>query len=185
MPARRRRLARMRRPATFGAGAGATLLLGIGGVATAAVPVLSTGHAYCFYFSSTGSSGGMHLVAAAPAAISPGPSNFVSGSYGVPQDTVVFVNCLTRSGAAAGTAYLGFSRIALHNAGGSLHFARHLVARGLHRIGVPGTGTVSVTVTLTGTVIANGSSAGAIVGTLHLAAPGCLPHPVTYHYTGV
>lgn len=169
--------------------AGAGVVIGLGlmlaGVAGASVPILTPGHAYCFYFSGPASTGGMHLVAAGPSVIARGPSNYVSGTYGKPQDTVVYVDCVNRLGQPDGAAYVGLPRVVLHRANGHLHFARHVVAKDVRRLGVPRSRPLTVTVTLTGSVVTSSSSTGAIDGRLRISAPGCIPHPLSYSYTGV
>lgn len=79
----------------------------LSGVAGASVPVLTPGHACCSYFSRPASTGGMHLMAAGPSVIAHGPSNYVSGTYGKPRDTVVCVDCVNRLGHPDGAAYVG------------------------------------------------------------------------------
>jgi hypothetical protein len=147
--------------------------------AAASPALLSVGHAYCYYWYGTNRTGGMHLVAAGPRVIAAGPSNYVSGTGGKPQDTVVYFDCVPGPGRAGGDAYVGLPRTVMHLSGGHYVFSRHLVVHGVRHLGTRSRATISVTVTLTGTV-----SAGVINGVLHVAAPGCLPRPLALVYAG-
>src|SRR5665213_51222 len=62
--------------------------------ASASLASLTPGHAYCYYFSGAGRSGGMHLVAANSHVIAAGPSNYISGTGGKAQDSVFYVDCV-------------------------------------------------------------------------------------------
>jgi len=81
---------------------GVLALTGVAG-AGASIATLTPGHAYCYYFSSPGRYGGMHLVAATPTVIGAGPSNYISGVGGKPQDTVFYIDCASGTGRIGGT----------------------------------------------------------------------------------
>ena len=139
----------------------------------------SPGHAYCYYFSGTGRSGGMHLVAASPTTLAAGPSNYVSGLGGDPQDTVFYIDCVPGQGRIGGDAYVGIPRIAMHLANGHYTFATQFVDHGIRHLETRSSVKTTATVSLSGTV-----SAGVINGTVHISAPGCLPHALSIVYAG-
>ena len=147
--------------------------------ATVGPALLTAGHAYCYYWSGGSREGGMHLVAAAPTAIAAGPSNFISGTGGKPQDTVVYVDCVPGPDRIGGDAYIGLPRIDLHLSGDRYSFNRHFVVHGIRHLGTTSRATMSVTVTLKGTAVA-----GAINGVLQVVAPGCLPRTLALVYSG-
>ncbi|HXC80152.1 MAG TPA: hypothetical protein VNU19_24235, partial [Candidatus Acidoferrum sp.] len=148
-------------------------------VAVASPAILTAGHAYCYYFSTAGRSGGMHLVAAAPTVIAAGPSNYVSGVRGKPQDSVFYVDCVAGHGRIGGDEYVGIPRIDLHWAGSEYVFDRQFVVGGLKHIGVNSPDRTTASVRLSGSV-----TAGVINGVVRISAPGCLPHAIAVRYTG-
>ncbi|MDA8290803.1 MAG: hypothetical protein M0Z33_03860 [Actinomycetota bacterium] len=162
--------------------AAAAGVLALASAAAASPPVLTVGHAYCFYFYGH-PQGGMHLVAAGPRAIAAGPSDYISGVGGKPQDTVVYVDCVTRSGSPVGAAYVGLPRVALRLSAGHLVFAEHVV-RHVRRLDSASPVPLTVTVTVTGTVTTGSTATGAIHGVLRVSAPGCLAAPFASAYTG-
>ena len=147
--------------------------------AFAGVAVLTPGHAYCYYFSSPGRWGGMHLVAASRTVISSGPSNYVSGTNGKPQDTVFYIDCIPGRGRTGGDEYIGLPRIALHLVGGHYVFSRKVLVRGLRHIGIRSRVRSTASLSVSGSV-----STGAINGVVRITAPGCLPGPTSIHYSG-
>jgi len=157
--------------------AGAMTLLT--GTALASPALLSPGHAYCYYFSALRNYGGMHLVAASPTVIAAGPSNYESGTGGTAQDTVFYINCIPGSGRLGGTAYIGMPRMSAHVVGGHYTFSDHFVVRGIRHLDIASHATTTASVTLTGTV-----SSGAIVGSIRVSVPGCLPRAHTIAFTG-
>ncbi len=175
------RASRRRRVLAAAGGAGASLLM-LSAAAAASPAILTVGHAYCFYFYGH-PQGGMHLVAAGPRVIAAGPSNYISGVAGKPQDTVVYVDCVDRNGSANGAAYVGLPRVVLELQHGNFAFAEH-VARRVRRLGSADKAPLTVTVTLTGAVTTGSTSTGAIHGVLRVSAPGCLAAPFASAYTG-
>ena len=173
---------RGRRAAVAGFAATTSAMM-LASVAGATPLVLTRGHAYCFYFS-TPTNGGMHLVAAGPRAIAAGPSNYISGENGRPQDTVVFVGCVDAAGNQDGSAYMGLPRIALKDTNGHLHFAEHAVVHNVRRLDSAVPGKITVDVTVSGTYLAADASTRAIVGRLVVDAPGCLAKPLVLPFTG-
>lgn len=167
---------------TAGAGAvaGCTVLLAT--TASASLPILTRGHPYCFYFYGK-PTGGMHLVAAGPRVLAAGPSNYISGTYGKPQDTVVYVDCVDAAGNADGSAYVGLPRVVLKVVHGHYSFAERVVAH-VHRLASADKRPLTVTVNLSGAVTATSSPVGSIVGALRVSAPSCLAHPFFSHFTG-
>jgi hypothetical protein len=147
--------------------------------AFASPALLTTGHAYCYYFSAPGRSGGMHLVAAAPTVIATGPSNYVSGVGGKPQDSVFYVDCVAGQGRIGGDEYIGIPRIALHWTGERYVFDRQFVEHGLEHIGVNSSRRTAAAVRVSGSV-----AAGVINGVVRISAPGCLPHAIAIRYAG-
>ena len=147
--------------------------------AFASPALLTPGHAYCYYFSTSGHSGGMHLVAAGPTVIAAGPSNYVSGMNRKPQDTVFYIDCASGPGRVGGDEYLGLPRIAAHLTNGRYAFHLDYTARNLKHIGTNARATSTAEVVLSGSVVA-----GAISGTIHLSAPGCVPRPFSMPFTG-
>lgn len=160
-----------------GSVAGAVTLIASSALASPAL--LTVGHAYCYYFSSPGNYGGMHLVAASPTVIAAGPSNYVSGLRGTAQDTVFYIDCIPGAARVGGTVYIGMPRMAAHIVDGHYGFSDHFVVRGVRHLDVASRITTTATVTLTGAV-----SAGAIVGSLKVTVPGCLPRARTIVFTG-
>lgn len=148
--------------------------------ASASLATLTPGHAYCYYFSGAGRYGGMHLVAAGPSVIAKGPSNYVSGVGGKPQETVFYVDCVPGRGRAAGEAYVGLPRIVLRPSGAGFTFDRHFVIPGIRHLGTTSRATMTVSMHISGTV-----AQGVINGEVHLTAPGCLPHPLAMTYAGM
>ncbi|MCU1492488.1 MAG: hypothetical protein JWO62_252 [Acidimicrobiaceae bacterium] len=152
--------------------------------ALASPAILTRGHAYCFYFWGHTFTGGMHLVAGGPRVITAGPSNYISGTGGKPQDTVVYVDCLTAAGRADGDAYVGLPRFVLGYSNGHYAFAEHVVVSHVKRLGSTDARTVTVSVSISGTVTTGSSATGAIKGTLRVTAPACLPKPLNMQFTG-
>jgi hypothetical protein len=148
-----------------------------------AAGVLDIGRAYCFYWTSTqgqGHSGGMHLVAATTNTIGAGPNNFISGLDGKPQDTVVFVSCNAVAGQSGGFAYVGLPRTTLQmGSGGNFAFAQHEVVHNVRHLESHLTGTMTVSLNMTGTAVNN-----EIVGKVTMTAPNCLNKPLTMQFTG-
>ncbi|HVC24970.1 MAG TPA: hypothetical protein VND23_04375 [Acidimicrobiales bacterium] len=175
-----RQSGRSRAAACAGAICAGVVLLSTAAAASPAT--LTRGHAYCFYFFGH-PQGGMHLVAAGPRVISAGPSDYISGVGGKPQDTVVYVDCVDRAGNADGSAYVGLPRVVLKLSGGHFAFGEHVVDH-IRRLDSTDTSPLTVSVTLTGAVTAGSSSTGAIRGVLRVAAPGCLARPFASAYTG-
>lgn len=161
----------------FGAQIGTAALFTVQALASPAL--LTLGHAYCYYFSGAGRSGGMHLVAAKSHEIAAGPSNYVSGIGGKPQDSVFYVDCISGNGRAGGEAYVGMPRITMHLSGGHYTFNKQFDRRGIKHLGSASHATFTVSVTISGTV-----NQGVINGRVHLSAPGCLPHPIVVVYAG-
>lgn len=151
---------------------GAASLFGV--EAGAAVATLTPGHAYCYYFSAP-RYGGMHLVAA-NTTIVPGPSNYISGLGGKPQDTVFYVDCAGRVG---GDAYIGLPRIVMQRGATGYVFDRHFSIPGIRHLGTSSHKKLTTTVSITGSVVD-----GAINGTVHVKAPGCLSATLVVHYSG-
>lgn len=147
--------------------------------AFAGAAVLTPGHAYCYYFSSPGRWGGMHLVAASPTVIASGPSNYVSGTNGKPQDTVFYIDCVPGHGRTGGDVYIGLPRMALHRVGAHFVFSSKVLVRRLRHIGVRSRARTPASLSLTGSV-----STGVINGVVRIDAPGCLPSPITIRYSG-
>jgi len=147
--------------------------------ALASPALLTTGHAYCYYFSSAGRSAGMHLVAANSHEIAAGPSNYISGTGGRPQDSVFYVYCIAGKGRDGGDAYVGVPRITMHLSGGHYTFSKRFIRRGIKHLGIASHATSTVTVTISGTL-----NQGVINGRVHFAAPGCLPRPIVVVYVG-
>ena len=147
--------------------------------ALASPAVLSPGHAYCYYFSSPGNYGGMHLVAASPTVIAAGPSNYVSGTGGTAQDTVFYINCIPGRGRAGGTEYIGVPGMSAHVVAGHYRLSEHFVIHGIRHLDVASRATTTASVTISGTV-----ASGAIVGSIRVSMPGCLPHSRTIAFTG-
>lgn len=147
--------------------------------ASAGVAVLTPGHAYCYYFSGPGRWGGMHLVAASPTVIASGPSNYISGINGKPQDTVFYIECLPGAGRAGGDVYIGLPRIAMHRVGDHYAFDRKILVRGLRHIGSAARVKAAASLSISGSV-----SAGVINGVVRVTATGCLPSPIAIHYAG-
>ena len=160
---------------------GSTIIAAVGIVslfavqAGAAVATLSPGHAYCYYFSAP-RYGGMHLVAASPTVIAAGPSNYISGLSGKPQDTVFYIDCAGRIG---GDAYIGLPRIVMRRSAAGYSFNRHFSVPRLRHVGTSSRATLTATVSISGSVVA-----GAINGVVHVAAPGCLARPIEVRYSG-
>jgi len=146
--------------------------------ASADLPTLTPGHAYCDYFS-TPRYGGMHLVASSPTVIGKGPSNYISGLNGKPQDTVYYVNCQTGKGYIGGVAYIGLPRIVLQPVGSEYTFNKHFVIPGIRHLQTSSHVTMTVTMSISGSV-----GEGVINGKLKLTAPGCLPHGLSMSYSG-
>lgn len=160
-------------------GSAAVISVLLTSTALASPALLTPGHAYCYYFSSPGRWGGMHLVAASPTVISAGPSNYISGVDGKPQDTVFYIECVGGSEDTGGYAYVGLPRIVLVPSGGQYVFNRHVVVGGLRHLEGSSTKTFAATVNLSGTV-----SAGVINGVMRITAPGCLSKTVAIRYAG-
>lgn len=180
--ARRRPALRGRGRALALASATAAGLVAVSSAAAASPAVLTVGHAYCYYFYGH-PQGGMHLVAAGPRVIAAGPSDYISGVGGKPQDTVVYVDCVDRAGNQDGAAYVGLPRIVLGFSGGRYSFAAHVV-RHVRRLESAVAVPLTVSVTVSGTVAASSSSTGEIRGVLRVSAPGCLNAPYVSAYTG-
>jgi hypothetical protein len=148
--------------------------------ASADLAVLTPGHAYCYYFSHADWGwGGMHLVAANPTTISAGPSNYISGLNGKPQDTVFYVNCESGGSQIGGVAYVGLPRIAMHAAGSDYGFSEKYQFHGIRHLGTQSHVAMTVELSIDGTL-----SRDVINGTVRITAPGCLPHTYTVNYTG-
>ena len=147
--------------------------------AGAALVTLIPGHAYCYYFSGAGRSGGMHLVAASPTVIAGGPSNYVSGTAGAAQKTVFYIDCTTGLGRVGGEAYVGVPRITATQHGGRYTFDQHYVRRGIRHLETHSRATSVVSVTISGVI-----GAGVINGTVRISAPGCLAHPTAVNFVG-
>ena len=150
------------------------------GAASSSLATLTPGHAYCYYFSGSGRNGGMHLVAAGFSIIAKGPSNYVSGVGGKPQDTVFYIDCIPGRGRLGGDAYVGLPRIVLHPIGGSYAFDSDFLIPGIRHLGTTSRATMTVTMHISGRV-----AQGVINGVVHLTAPGCLAHPLVMSYAGV
>lgn len=164
---------RIRRTSVTAVVVGAVSLFGV--QAGADVATLTSGHAYCYYFSAP-RYGGMHLVAASPTVIAAGPSNYVSGLAGKPQDTVFYIDCAGRIG---GDAYIGLPRIAMQRSASGYVFTKRITVKGLRHIGTSSHATLTATLSISGSV-----SAGAINGTVKVKAPGCLSRTLVVHYSG-
>jgi hypothetical protein len=149
------------------------------GAAGASLATLTPGHAYCYYFSAPGRWGGMHLVAASPTVIAAGPSNYISGLGGKPQDTVLYVDCIPGPGRIGGDAYVGIPRIVMHPVGSTYSFDEKYVIPGIRHLGTRSHATSVVTLSISGSV-----STGVINGVAHLVAPGCLPHQLVIAFAG-
>jgi len=147
--------------------------------AGASIATLTPGHAYCYYFSSPGRYGGMHLVAATPTVIGAGPSNYISGVGGKPQDTVFYIDCASGTGRIGGDAYVGLPRIVMQRSGDHYAFDREFVVPGIRHLGTRSHATTTVSVTISGSV-----AAGAINGRVQVSAPGCLTTPLVVAYEG-
>ena len=153
--------------------AGAASLFGV--QAGAAAATLTPGHAYCYYFS-TPRYGGMHLVAASPTVIAAGPSNYISGLSGKPQDTVFYIDCAGRIG---GDAYVGLPRIVMQRSATGYAFDRNFVIPGIRHLGTTSRTTLTASISISGTVVV-----GAINGTVHVKLPSCLARTLVVHYSG-
>jgi hypothetical protein len=148
--------------------------------ASADLATLTPGHAYCYYFNhSEWGWGGMHLVAAEPTTISAGPSNYISGLDGKPQDTVFYVNCESGPKQIGGVAYVGLPRIAMHAVGSEYSFSKKYTIHGIHHLGTQSRTAMTVTLAISGSL-----SRDVINGTVRITAPGCLPHTYTVNYSG-
>ena len=156
---------------------GALALLSV--AAGASLATLTPGHAYCYYFSGPGRSGGMHLVAATPTVIATGPSNYISGTGKEPQETVFYVDCIPGPGRVGGDAYIGLPRIVMHPSGGGYSFAGRYVVPGIRHLGTRSHATSVVSLAISGTV-----APGVINGVVHVTAPGCLPHQLVIPFAG-
>jgi hypothetical protein len=121
----------------------------------------------------------MHLVAASPTVIAAGPSNFVSGVGGKPQDTVFYIDCVPGDGRIGGDAYVGLPRIVMQRHGGTYSFNNHYTIRGIRHLETNSKATTTVSFAISGSV-----AAGVINGTVHMAAPGCLPKTLVMNYAG-
>jgi hypothetical protein len=121
----------------------------------------------------------MHLVSAAPTVIAAGPSNYVSGVGGKPQDSVFYVDCVAGRGRIGGDEYVGIPWIALHRTGEGYVFDRQFVVHGLKHIGVNSSGRTTTSVRLSGSV-----AAGVIKGVVRISAPGRLPDAIEIRYVG-
>jgi hypothetical protein len=177
------RTSRFRRGVTYsgpglGVLVGTLALFGVAG-AGASIATLTPGHPYCYYFSSTGRSGGMHLVAATPTVIAAGPSNYISGVGGDPQDTVFYIDCTSGAGRVGGDAYVGLPRMAMHRSGNHYAFNDQFVIHGIRHLGTRSNATTTASIAITGTL-----AEGVINGTVHVSAAGCLPAPLVIHYAG-
>ena len=126
----------------------------------------------------------MHLVAAGPRSISAGPSNYISGVNGKPQDTVVFVGCVDAAGNQNGSAYMGLPAFTMRVVKGHYEFAKRFVIKNVRLLDAASAASITATVTLSGTAIPGSSSTGAIRGTLRVSAPGCLSRTLVLPYTG-
>lgn len=155
--------------------AGASVVM----AATSSAPLLTPGHAYCFYWAKGSLNGGMHLVAQSPTSLAAGPSNYISGIGGKPQDTVVYVSCQSNGRAAASYAYVGLPHIALKIRGGYYRFSETEVVRGVRHLESSNRATFTVRLSIQGTVVRQ-----AINGTFRLAAPGCLAKPISMAFHG-
>ena len=148
--------------------------------ASADLAVLTPGHAYCYYFEHAGWGwGGMHLVAANPTTISAGPSNYISGLNGKPQDTVFYVNCQSGGTRIGGVAYVGLPRIAMRADGSDYSFSQSYEIHGIRHLGTRSRTAMTVDLAIDGTL-----SRDVINGTVKITAPGCLPHTYTVNYAG-
>jgi hypothetical protein len=161
-----------------GVGIGSVALFGA--AASADLAVLTPGHAYCYYFDhAEWGWGGMHLVAANPTTISAGPSNYISGLNGTPQDTVFYVNCQSGANRIGGVAYVGLPKIAMHAQGSDYSFSKKYDFHGIRHLGTSSRTTMNVELAINGTL-----SRDVINGTVKITAPGCLPHTYTVDYSG-
>ena len=151
----------------------------LAGTAGASLATLTPGHAYCYYFSGPGRSGGMHLVAANPTAIAAGPSNFVSGTGNHPQDTVFYFDCVAGPGRIGGEEYVGLPRLAMHSNGSNYSFAGAFVIPGIRHLETSFHATSVVSLRISGSV-----APGVINGVVHVTAPGCLPHQLVISFAG-
>lgn len=147
--------------------------------AAATIPVLSPGHAYCYYFSGAARSGGMHLVAANATTIAAGSSNVVSGVGGKPQTSVFYVDCVPGGGRVGGEAYVGVPRTVLHLRGGRYTFDERYVVRRVRHLEIGTRRTFTASMAISGSV-----AQGVVTGIVHLAAPSCLPRPISVTFTG-
>jgi hypothetical protein len=148
--------------------------------ASADLAVLTPGHAYCYYFEHADWGwGGMHLVAANPTTISAGPSNYISGLNGKPQDTVFYVNCLSGGSRIGGVVYVGLPRIVMQANGSDYSFSRQYEIHGIRHLGTSSHTVMTVELAIDGTL-----SRDVINGTVKITAPGCLPHTYTVNYAG-
>lgn len=147
--------------------------------AGASLATLTPGHAYCYYFSGPGRSGGMHLVAANPTVIAAGPSNYVSGTGGTAQDTVFYIDCVPGHGRVGGDAYVGLPRMVMHPSGGNYSFDGKYVIHGIRHLNTRSHLTTVVSLSISGSV-----APGVINGVVHVSAPGCLPHQLTIPFAG-
>ena len=161
----------------LGAQIGTAALFSVQALASPAL--LTVGHAYCYYFSGAEESGGMHLVAGSPHEIAAGPSNYISGVGGKPQDSVFYIDCLSGKGRVGGGAYVGVPRITMHMSGGHYTFSKRFNRRGLKHLGVASQVTFTASVTISGTV-----NQSVINGRVHISAPGCLARPFVVVYAG-
>jgi hypothetical protein len=148
--------------------------------ASADLATLTPGHAYCYYFSHPQWGwGGMHLVAGSPTTIAAGPSNYISGLDGKPQDTVFYVNCQSGPNLIGGVAYVGLPKIAMHAVGSEYTFSKKYTIPGIRHLGTKSHTTMAVTLAISGTL-----DRDVINGTVRITAAGCLPHTFTVNYAG-
>jgi hypothetical protein len=148
--------------------------------ASADLATLTPGHAYCYYFTHPEWGwGGMHLVAANPTTIAAGPSNYISGLNGKPQDTVFYVNCQSGSNLIGGVVYVGLPKIVMHAVGSDYAFAKRYTIPGIRHLGTQSHKAIVVTLAISGTL-----SRDTINGTVKITAAGCLPHTFTVNYAG-
>jgi hypothetical protein len=151
-----------------------------GAAASADLATLTPGHAYCYYFTHPEWGwGGMHLVAASPTTISAGPSNYISGLNGTPQDTVFYVNCESGPSKIGGVAYVGLPRIVMQAVGSEYGFSKKYTIHGIRHLGTRSRTAMTVTLAISGSL-----SGDVINGTVRITAPGCLPHAFTVNYSG-